>query len=193
MRGAGLPNVFLTNGYRVDEARESTSYEDVDGLLHAITRAVAKRSYSLTAAELKFLRKRLRMTQDQIGALGGKTGQIAAQWEKGQKPVPVAESALVRLTWLARHAKRELANAVLEVGADSTSAVPCDYVFIHRENVGWAEDIESARVMAQAAASDATDAAIAEAIAKSTVTLSSINAPAGDMPLRPDAFEESFT
>lgn len=151
LRGVGLPNVYLVNGFD-EEVDGSTAYLDLDGLYNALAGAVAMRGGALTGPELRFLRKRLGMTQDDVASLGEKSAQAVAKWEKEQAPVPLAESTLLRLVWLERHSRRHLAAAVRELLAASVDAAPCDYVLHFNPSVGWREDIEHARASAEAEA-----------------------------------------
>lgn len=177
MSGTGLPNVFLLGG-TIEGPGGSVAYRDVDGLYAALAGAIASRVTVLTPAELRFLRKRLRMTQEDVGRLGGKTGQVAAMWEKGTRPVPVAEGNLLRLQWLAQHGKRGLAAAVKSMAHGDGHAVPCDYILRHVEGAGWSEDIETAHAISQERAAQHAMQAIAHAMAMPDERKSTIAAPA---------------
>lgn len=166
MKGTGLPNVFLIDGV-VEHPDGAMAYRDLDGLYVALAGAIASRVTPLTPAELRFLRKRLNMTQDAVGALGGKGGQMAAKWEKGTAAVPLAEGNLLRLIWLARNTRRmrALADAVSAIADGNGQATPCPYVLRHVDGAGWSEDIEAAREMAREEALAHTQAVIARAMA----------------------------
>jgi transcriptional regulator with XRE-family HTH domain len=101
LSGVGLPHVYLASGFTVDsEGDGATSYRELDGLYIAIARAIAMRPGRLTGAELRFLRKRMNLSQAQVGEIVGKTDQVVAKWEKGQLPVPKADGVDIRLRWL---------------------------------------------------------------------------------------------
>lgn len=161
--GTGLPNVYVIDGV-VEHPDGAVSYRDLDGLYVALAGAIAARVTPLTAAELRFMRKRLKMTQDDVGRLGGKTGQVAAMWEKGTRPVPVAEGNMLRLIWMARHAKRGLAAAVRAMEAGDGHVEPCDYVLRFVDRAGWHEAIEEAQARAHAQAKAHAGEAIAQAM-----------------------------
>lgn len=168
MAGTGVPNVFVVGG-TVEGPAGSMAYQDLDGLYTALAGAIAARVAPLTAGELRFLRKRMHMTQDDVGALGGKTGQVAAMWEKGSRPVPVAEGNIMRLLWKARHAKRGIAAAVLAIAEGDAHVEPCAYVLRHVDGAGWQEDIECALALASQQAAEHTTQTIALAMRTSTV------------------------
>ncbi|MDR6857240.1 hypothetical protein [Variovorax guangxiensis] len=149
LTGTGLPNVYVIDGV-VEHPDSTVSYRDLDGLYVALTRAITARATPLTAAELRFLRKRLKMTQADVGRLGGKTGQVAAMWEKGTRPVPVAEGNMMRLAWMARHDKRGLAAAIFAMEADDGHVEPCCvYVLRYVDGSGWTEAVEEGQALAQ--------------------------------------------
>jgi len=145
LSGAGLPNVVLLSGFKLhgEGDAQAVAYEDLDGLYAAIARAIAIGPTPLTGAELRFLRKRFGQSQDQLGALVGKTGQAVAKWEKGQLPVPVAEGTVVRLAWLARHSKGELAGVIARLPYDESTNPPADYRFVYLGGV-WTQDDDAA-------------------------------------------------
>ncbi|MFN4351733.1 MAG: helix-turn-helix domain-containing protein [Hylemonella sp.] len=67
----------------------------------------------MSGSELRFLRKRLDMTQADVAALGGKTEQVVAKWEKETLPVPKAEASLLRLAVLSRFGTKEEMSRVV--------------------------------------------------------------------------------
>jgi DNA-binding transcriptional regulator YiaG len=163
LKGAGgLDNVYLTNGYDVDKYG-STAYADIDGLFDAIAGAIAMRPGALTGPQLRALRRSLGMTQDEVGALGGKSSQAVAQWEKGQAAVSLAESSLLRLIWLERHSKRHLSAAVRMLCTEGAEALPVDFVMSFQAG-RWVEDIAMAHQLAR----ERTAAAMGQALAAAT-------------------------
>ena len=164
LTGTGLPNVFLLGGF-IEEPQGSVAYRDIDGLYRALAGAIAMRSGALTGAELRFLRKRLGLTQEDVAKLGDKSAQIAAKWEKGTAPVPLAESTVLRHIWLERHARRYLAAAVRSLLDDTHDAVHGSYCMRYTNEAGWREDIEHVR----AVVSEQTAQAIAQAMNAATV------------------------
>ena len=131
MGGTGGLEVYLVGGVTVSGqgGHEVTSYADLDGLYLQLALEIALRHGTMCAEEVRFLRKRLGMTQADLGRLGGKTEQVALKWEKGTLPMPQAEATLLRLKWLNAFARpkvrQELASAGVQV---PTTTAPC-YVF----------------------------------------------------------------
>lgn len=141
LKGSGLPNVYLIGGVTVEGNGEdqTTAYSDLDGLYKAIARVIAIRSRSMDCNELRFLRKRLGMTQADIAALGGKTEQVAAKWEKGTLPVPKAEANLLRLSTLSKFGTRDDISRVASQLVNDSSTPEYPYV-IRFDGTGWKHD-----------------------------------------------------
>ncbi len=149
--GTGLPNVFLINGYALEEAEDEQdiSYQDLDGLYEAIAAAIANRRAPLTGAEFRFLRRRAGLSQGQAGAMVDKTDQAVAKWEKGKAAVPVADGNMMRLAWLGKHSRRNVARAVDRMVQSADYDDSGDYMFVH-DGVRWQEDNSGSQVTAAA-------------------------------------------
>jgi putative transcriptional regulator len=98
--GANLKNIWLTNGFRRHETKwgSGTSYTDVEGLFRQIARHLCLSNHRLDGDGVRFLRKHLELTQDELGQALGCSSQAVAKWEKGEVAnVPQAEARLLRL------------------------------------------------------------------------------------------------
>ncbi len=104
MTGVGLSNVYLRNGFTVEDSDgdETISYENLTGLYFEISRAIASTPFTMRAEEFRFMRKQLQMSQADIAVLFDKSDQAIAKWEKGLLPVPKAESTLLKIFWLSQ-------------------------------------------------------------------------------------------
>lgn len=178
LKGVGLSNVYLSGGVAVTGEGENQriSYAQLDGLFHCIALAIATRKAPLVASELRFLRKRLGFTQEQVGALGEKTAQAVAKWEKGALPVPSAESNLLRLAWLNKFARRSVSTLLHLLTDDRGSpTTPYRYVFVF-DGSKWTQDDDAAEAVAhkesQAPAVDAIHKAMEQARTTSSTTIS---------------------
>lgn len=131
MRGVPGIEVHLIGGVRLEGAGEdqTVAYEKLDELYLALGRAIAIRTSAMSGAEVRFLRKRLEMSQSDLGSLGGKTGQVAAKWEKDQLPMPRAEASLLRLCWLQRFFPSDLSLALEAFTAPVLTAPVGAYLF----------------------------------------------------------------
>jgi len=139
MRGAGGLEVYLEGGTHLHGQGDlqGTVYENLDGLYHQLASAVALRVGQMSGEEARFLRKRLGLTQAQLGALGGKSSQVAAKWEKGTLPMPSAEASLLRLLWMNRFSPADMPLAVDIDRLASTAAAAGCYVFKYTDDGHW--------------------------------------------------------
>jgi DNA-binding transcriptional regulator YiaG len=161
MLGVGLPNVYLDGGVTSEGSgeEETIAYADLDGLFFAMTRAISLSSAQMSKEELRFIRKRLKLTQDQVGAIGGKSGQVAAKWEKGELPVPIAEANLLRLKWLATNSRRDLSSLIDQLFNMVEHVQPPTYVFKF-DGLRWEQDKYQASTSAASEAWKMTRATI---------------------------------
>ncbi len=123
--GFGGIDVYLRGGMHVEGVgdEETVAYDDLDGLCAALGRAIALRDSDMSGAEARYLRKRLDMSQADLGAIGGKSEQAAAKWEKGRLPMPKAEANLLRLRWLQCYSPTEVNIAIIRF-TDSHRCLP---------------------------------------------------------------------
>lgn len=96
----GLDNVWLVNGYSIEEidGEEFVSFVDADELHAAIGRCLAEKA-TLTSAELRFLRKEIGMSQRALALFLGTTEQTVSLWERGAN-VPDGEARLLKALYL---------------------------------------------------------------------------------------------
>lgn len=97
---SGLQNVWLTNGFDICEidGEKAVSVSDVDNLHEVIGRSIAAKS-SLSAAEVRFLRKELGLSQKRLADLLGSTEQTVSLWERRGR-MPKGYDRLIRLLYL---------------------------------------------------------------------------------------------
>ena len=80
----GLDNVWLANGFEIDETPygRGMAIEDVKGLHAAIAAALVDKPGKLSGKEFRFLRSELDLSQARLGELMGREAQTVAGWEK---------------------------------------------------------------------------------------------------------------
>lgn len=100
-RGAGLPNIWLVNGYKERKSPygNTTAVENVKGLHRAIGNELVHSKQKLTGAEFRFLRKELGLSQKKFGDLIGLADQTVALWEK-KGPVPAYADRFLRALYV---------------------------------------------------------------------------------------------
>lgn len=127
----GLDNVWLTNGFKVEEHSKYgklVSFNNVRGLHEAIARHLVEQPHRLTGAEFRFLRTELDMSQRVLGAILGTTDQAIAKWEKARDR-PVANTPAERLMrayvmeYLDDESRiRTLTDRLAKLGADANES-----------------------------------------------------------------------
>jgi DNA-binding transcriptional regulator YiaG len=137
LRGTGLQDVLLKNGFNVTE--DGVAYQDLDGLYRALGHAIAFRGGQMTGSEFRFLRKRLSFSQEEAGAIVGKTSQAVAKWEKGEGSVPMSDGKLLRLAWLNKFSKRDVRRALNSAVSPKADPIRGPYVFSYQDGQ-WVDD-----------------------------------------------------
>ncbi len=96
---SGLDNVWLSGGVARHETRygPGVSIENVDGLNAAIAAWIVERKSYWHGRELKFLRKRLDLSQKALADLLGYSDQQVRRWENDVAEMPSPASRLLRL------------------------------------------------------------------------------------------------
>ena len=168
--GSGLPNVYLHGGVATEGCADdlTVTYADLDGLYVAITRALALCSGPMESFELRFLRKRLGMSQSQVAALGDKTEQAVAKWEKGTSHVPKAEASLLRLKAASRFGTRhDVVSAMARLENDAPQ-VDCAFMVFTFDGSKWTHSDAMALEFARERYEPVAIAAIATAMTSAT-------------------------
>lgn len=98
----GLEGIHLLNGYRMETTPYGTgvAVEDEDELLHVIALSLIQRRPMLTGREVRFLRRRMDMTQAELAKVLRTDVQTVARWEKGQSKLSGPADELMRLVYL---------------------------------------------------------------------------------------------
>jgi putative transcriptional regulator len=118
LQGSGLDNIFLKDGFIIRETRygNGVSIKDIEGLYSAISLSLCIGDFSLTPEALRFLRKRLEFSQEQLGIELGCSDQAVAKWEKAETAIPTAASRMIRaLTMKALFPKRSISDSITEI------------------------------------------------------------------------------
>ena len=130
-KSCGLTNVWLKSGYKAHETNYGTSYsyEDIDGLYCAIAMQLCIGQQEIKAEALRFLRKRLGYSQDELGTELGYTSQAIAKWEKGTSKIPVAIARLVRLLCIYKFfPNKSLQDAFVAMHTPSIDCLEFEYI-----------------------------------------------------------------
>lgn len=111
----GLRNVWLTNGYVIQDTKygKAVSFHDLDGLTKAICLALANKPNKLTGAEFRFIRTNMLLSQKSLGQMMEYTEQAVAKWEKTGK-IPKAVEFYLRSLYLYRHDGNQKIRAMID-------------------------------------------------------------------------------
>lgn len=114
-RDCGIEGIYLLNGVTHEEhdGETCTSIKDLDGLHWAIGKHLARNRKTLNSAEIRFLRKTMDLSQQELGHLLGKTSQSVARWEKGTE-IPATAEKLLRALFLAKTGDEQSTKDVME-------------------------------------------------------------------------------
>lgn len=96
---SGLDNVWLQGGvaHRETSYGQGVAIDDVDGLNAAIADWIVERKSYWRGREIKFLRKRLNLSQRGLADLLGYSDQQVRRWENDVAEMPNPASRLLRL------------------------------------------------------------------------------------------------
>jgi len=99
----GLDDVYLLSGYELVQTEDGidTIIHDIDGLHRAIGECLVEHKKALNGKDVRFLRKQMNLTQNDLGRLMSTSDQTVARWEKGEYPIPGPEETLLRVVYAA--------------------------------------------------------------------------------------------
>lgn len=98
----GLDNVWLLNGFEREEhdGDQYVSVQNVEGLWKTIGISLATEQSQLSPQEVKFLRRHMHLTQDELAKRLGVDVQTVARWEKEQTQIPGPADLAIRTLFL---------------------------------------------------------------------------------------------
>lgn len=98
----GLDNVFLCGGYTVESFKDEkhVSVMDAYALHQAIGRILILQKRAPNGKEIRFLRREMNLTQNELASLVGVTDQTIARYEKDENELPGPTDRLLRALYL---------------------------------------------------------------------------------------------
>lgn len=99
----GLDDVYLLSGFELSEhdGEPWFSIKNMDGLHKAIALVLVRERATFSGKDVRFLRKQMKLTQEELGELIGVGDQMVARYEKGESNIPPAPAMLLRMRYLA--------------------------------------------------------------------------------------------
>lgn len=97
----GLDDVYLMSGYeRVQtDHGPGLTIKNMGDLHRAIGLHLVQEKKALCGKEVRFLRKQMDLTQDELGDILNVSGQSVARWEKGETEIPGPADLLIRVVY----------------------------------------------------------------------------------------------
>ena len=100
--GCGLDYVILRNGFTLKTFGETTaiSISDIDALWEVIAQTIVTSKPRLEGQDVRFLRGKMSLTQDELAQAFGVTRQTIIGWERYRNdPIPETPDRLLRLLY----------------------------------------------------------------------------------------------
>lgn len=134
---SGLSNVWLQNGYTIEDYGELVSIHAVHELHNAIGLYLIMQKPDLTAEEIRFLRKELNLSQkDLAGVLGvGETSVHSWEADRGQ----IGNPAVLLCALYKEHAQGDgaLRRMIEQLNRQERTLVPNEISFSYDANHSW--------------------------------------------------------
>jgi putative transcriptional regulator len=135
---SGLPDVWLENGFAIEQTPygDGVRIEDADGLHTALALSIATDKKPPTDADLRFVRRSMRLSQNGLAQLIGCSDQSVARWEKDKSEIDPAAERLVRLLVLDHLGTQPPIGRTLTLLAERDDTAS-EYRLLKREAIAW--------------------------------------------------------
>jgi DNA-binding transcriptional regulator YiaG len=127
----GLDDVWLLNGFTLSDTAYGPAFsiKDMDVLHKAIGLALVRGRKTFGGKDVRFLRRQMQLTQNQLGALIGVGDQMVARYEKEESHIPEASAMLLRWRYLTTvldddETVRDLKRLLADMEATANAAGP---------------------------------------------------------------------
>lgn len=121
----GLDNVWLTNGYTIEEGDYGTTFsiDRAEELHQVIARAIINDKSPLRGQEVRFLRVAMNLSQDGLAKALGVDRLTVLRWERARdRPLSVMQDIAVRMSYAARANDDEFLVTVIKELQDADEA-----------------------------------------------------------------------
>jgi len=138
--GCGLDYVILQNGFTLKTFGQTTaiSITDVDALWDTIARTIVASKPTLEGQDVRFLRGKLDLTQDELAQAFGITRQAVIGWErKRNEAVPNSPAHLLRLLYDAQTNSGIFGSSSIESLTNLNSAPMTPIAPFEHQRTNW--------------------------------------------------------
>jgi putative transcriptional regulator len=127
----GLDNIYLVGGYTKHQTNygEGVSIVNVEGLHRAIAETIIASENLLSGAEIRFLRKEMRYTQQTLAEYVKVDAQTVARWEKDEFAIPGSADIVVRALYKQYQGKAPNVKKLSEQLHELEHSTPRNMVF----------------------------------------------------------------
>lgn len=134
----GLDDIYLCSGYEVRETPHgpAITIKDQDNLHSAIAHHLAVSRKELSGKEIRFLRKRMDLTQSELSRLLGVDSQSVARWEKDECKAPGPADRMLRILYLEFEDEPQSVIGLLKA-LDETDDPASDKRLFEPTSKGW--------------------------------------------------------
>ncbi len=136
---SGLSNVYLKNGFTVEEedGEMFTSIDDMNGLHDAIAQIVVDSKKSLTHEEFRFLRLELNVSQKVLANRFGVSDQTIARYEKGESEIPRTTDVALRVLYMESQEKNNPVSYFLDLLSDTEASKAKQKILLEERQEHW--------------------------------------------------------
>lgn len=116
-RACGLDDVYLLNGFERTDSKfgPAVTITDVEGLHRAIAMSIiSEKKTMFSALEVRFLRKEMGFTQEELAKRLGVDVQTVARYEKDQTTLPKPTAIAIALFYILSISTKEVREKIVD-------------------------------------------------------------------------------
>lgn len=135
----GLINIWLRNGYKTIKTAygEATSIHDIEGLHKTIGLFLVNNKPKLTGSELRFLRKELDLSQNNLANLLGVSESSIRAWENNRAKASGPAEKMLRLLYQQKVNGHKDINDLLERISQLNRDIHQSKIWLEETKTGW--------------------------------------------------------
>ncbi|PZP57211.1 MAG: hypothetical protein DI586_01060 [Micavibrio aeruginosavorus] len=137
-KDSGLDNVFLANGFSIDE--DGTVFiKDIHGLHKAIGEELIFLTRKLRGKEIRYIRHYLDLSQKALGELLGVDYQTVLRWETGKNKITKASEKFLKIIFYGYLNKKEGMEEIINRLSDIDNRRSEEEISFTHKSSGWSK------------------------------------------------------